>query len=62
MNWDTTTPMKRFLVFAHGDFSASGGMADCIGSFDTHKQAKEEAAKRKEPYVEIFDCEKRVLC
>jgi hypothetical protein len=56
----TETPFKRFMVFELVRYYPSGGIGDCIESYDTLEEAKQRLDKEKldnrlRSMYEIFD-------
>jgi hypothetical protein len=56
----TETPFKRFMVFEIEQYYPSGGVSDCIESYDTLEEAKQRLDKEKldnrlRSMYEVFD-------
>jgi hypothetical protein len=51
--------VKRYVVFAYGDYYPSGGWNDHIGSYDTLEQAQQAARHAREvgrfDFTDIID-------
>jgi hypothetical protein len=43
-----STPVKRFVVFAYGNYYPAGGWSDYTGSYDTVEEAREAARYQRE--------------
>jgi hypothetical protein len=42
-----STPVKRFVVFAHGNYYPVGGWGDHVGSYDTVEEARKAATYQR---------------
>lgn len=52
---------KRYIVFSFGSYYPSGGIHDCIGSFDSVEECEEAIKKERETWNQIYDRVEGVL-